>query len=166
MGLLDYFTKPIEISVLPMTMADTRDAADIHASAFNPAWTDGDLERLLTRDHSFGRVARPVGGKGIAGFMLYTLVAGEAEILTIATHTSWRRRGIGERLVKSALGHLSAERAEAMFLEVGDNNQNALGLYRKLGFREVGRRSNYYAAVKGEAPATGSSALVMRRDLR
>jgi [ribosomal protein S18]-alanine N-acetyltransferase len=172
MSLLDYFIKPAELSVLPMTISDVRDAADIHADAFKPAWTDGDIERLLARDHTYGRIARPVGGKTTAGFVLYTLVAGEGEILTIATHAAWRRRGIGEKLVKSALGHLSAERAEAMFLEVGDENAGALALYRKLGFREVGRRNNYYAPVKGAAPvkgtapSTGSAALVMRRDLR
>jgi [ribosomal protein S18]-alanine N-acetyltransferase len=176
MSLLDFFLKPAETTVLAMSVADTGEAAAIHASAFNPAWTDGDLERLLSRDHTHGLVACQVGGaragtatskgRGVAGFVLYTLAAGEGEILTVATAVQWQRRGVGEKLVKAALAHLAAERAEAMFLEVGDTNAAALGLYRKLGFREVGRRNNYYQPVKGPAPATGASALVLRRDLR
>jgi [ribosomal protein S18]-alanine N-acetyltransferase len=128
---------------------------------------------LLARDGTFGKAARPIGKKGIAGFILYTLVAGEGEILTVATAPQWRRHGIGEMLVKAALSHLNAERAEAMFLEVGDSNQAALSLYRKHGFTEVGKRQNYYAVAKGGNYAgenstvaqTGTTALVMRRDL-
>jgi [ribosomal protein S18]-alanine N-acetyltransferase len=166
MRVMDLFRKSPELSVLPLTLADTRHAAQIHAASFTPSWSDGEIEKLLSRDHTYGHVARAAGTKGIAGFVLYTLVAGEGEILTIATDPSWRKRGIGAKLVNAALAHLSAERAEAMFLEVGESNIGALALYRKLGFKEVARRSNYYAAVKGSAPATGSSALVMRRDLR
>ena len=38
----------------------------------------------------------------------------------------------------------------------------AIGLYRRLGFRDVGRREGYYSNKEGRK----SSALVMRRDLR
>jgi [ribosomal protein S18]-alanine N-acetyltransferase len=53
-------------------------------------------------------------------------------------------------------------------LEVGESNIAALSLYRKHGFAEVGKRQNYYNVVqnsKTTAPNTGSTALVMRRDL-
>ena len=58
--------------------------------------------------------------------------------------------------------HLYSERAEALFLEVDESNAAAIGLYRRLGFRDVGRREGYYSARDGRK----SSALVMRRDLR
>jgi [ribosomal protein S18]-alanine N-acetyltransferase len=162
MGLMDMFLRRTEFAVLPLQTADLHSAAAIHAEGFSPAWTDGDIERLLARDATFGLGARPVGKKGLGGFILYTLAAGEAEILTIATAQSWRRRGIGEMLIKAALSHLNAERAEAMFLEVGEANHAALALYRKLGFAQVGTRRDYY----GKGAAVGASALVMRRDLR
>jgi ribosomal-protein-alanine N-acetyltransferase len=44
-----------------------------------------------------------------------------------------------------------------MFLEVAVGNVAALGLYRKHGFSQVGRRPRYYA--------NGSDALVMRAEL-
>jgi ribosomal-protein-alanine N-acetyltransferase len=49
----------------------------------------------------------------------------------------------------------------AVFLEVGDDNVPALRLYRRAGFREVGRREGYYRDQAGKA----STALVLRRDL-
>ena len=173
MNLMKRFIAPPEFAVLPMQQSELRDVATIHASGFARGWSDGEIAQLLARDGTFGKVVRPVGKKGVAGFILYTLVAGEGEILTIATAREWRRYGIGEMLVKSALSHLSMERAEAMFLEVGDSNIAALALYRKHGFTEVGKRQNYYAVAKGDnsknshsnVSQTGATALVMRRDL-
>ena len=168
MNLLKHFIPAPEFAVLPLQTSELRDAAAIHASSFARGWTDGEFQQLLARDGTFGKAVRPVGKKGIAGFILYTLVAGEGEILTVATAIQWRRYGIGEMLVKAALSHLSAERAEAMFLEVGDSNNAALSLYRKHGFQEVGKRQNYYNIAKGgnsKDLQTGATALVMRRDL-
>ena len=168
MNLLKHFIPAPEFAVLQLETSQFRDAAAIHAASFARGWTDGEIQQLLARDVTFGKAARPVGKKNIAGFILYTLVAGEGEILTVATAPQWRRYGIGEMLVKAALSHLSAERAEAMFLEVGDSNQAALSLYRKHGFTEIGKRQNYYGAAKGANAKnlhTGATALVMRRDL-
>jgi [ribosomal protein S18]-alanine N-acetyltransferase len=163
MNLLKRFVAPHEFAVLPLQQSELREAAVIHALSFARGWTDGEFQQLLARDGTFAKAARPVGKKGIAGFILYTLVASEGEILTVATAPNWRRYGIGEMLVKAALTHLSTERAEAMFLEVGDGNNAALSLYRKHGFTEVGKRQNYYSPASGLQ--TGATALVMRRDL-
>ena len=47
-----------------------------------------------------------------------------------------------------------------MFLEVRPSNPGALELYRQIGFVEIGRRKNYYAAKDGR-----EDAIVMSRDL-
>jgi [ribosomal protein S18]-alanine N-acetyltransferase len=163
MNLMKHFIAPPEFAILPVEHSQLRDIAAIHKASFARGWSDGEFAQLLARDGTFCKVARPVGKKSVAGFILYTLIVGEGEILTVATAPNWRRYGIGEMLVKAALSHLSAERAAAMFLEVGENNGGALALYRKHGFKEVGKRQNYYAVAKG--PQTGATALVMRRDL-
>ncbi|HEY1152975.1 MAG TPA: ribosomal-protein-alanine N-acetyltransferase RimI, partial [Pseudolabrys sp.] len=48
----------------------------------------------------------------------------------------------------------------AVFLEVSENNAAARRLYARAGFREVGRRPNYYRDADGT-----THALVLRRDL-
>jgi ribosomal-protein-alanine N-acetyltransferase len=69
-----------------------------------------------------------------------------------------RRRGLGTALLAAAMAGARLRGAEAMFLEVAAaGNPAALGLYRGLGFVEVGRRRRYYP--------DGSDALVLRRDL-
>jgi ribosomal-protein-alanine N-acetyltransferase len=49
----------------------------------------------------------------------------------------------------------------SVFLEVDERNLPARRLYAGVGFREVGRRPNYYA----ESGEQAGAALVLRRDL-
>jgi ribosomal-protein-alanine N-acetyltransferase len=51
--------------------------------------------------------------------------------------------------------------ARAIFLEVDPDNAPAVALYRRFGFRDVGRREGYYRRSEGQSAA----AIVMRRDL-
>lgn len=64
-----------------------------------------------------------------------------AELLIIGVAKEARRRGIGAALmekVRSAAGGLP------VFLEVREGNAAARRLYETCGFREYGRRKNYY----------------------
>ena len=91
------------------------------------------------------------------GFILSRLAAGEAEILSVAIAPAWRGRGLARPLLDLHLRRLAGLGARAVFLEVDENNAPARALYRRAGFRDVGRRQGYYQS--------GASALVLRRDL-
>jgi len=84
----------------------------------------------------------------VCGFMVSREVAGEVEVLNLATAPDTRRQGIATQL----LGSLEAE---DVFLEVRESNLPARKLYEKLGFVVVGKRPEYY-----DDPV--ESALVMR----
>jgi ribosomal-protein-alanine N-acetyltransferase len=51
--------------------------------------------------------------------------------------------------------------AKRIFLEVAEDNEAALALYRKLGFQEVGRRKRYYARRDGEPADALTMALTL-----
>jgi ribosomal protein S18 acetylase RimI-like enzyme len=51
-----------------------------------------------------------------------------------------RRRGLGARLVKKAIAHCRRRRIEKIELQVYASNRAARALYRKLGFKQEGRR--------------------------
>jgi ribosomal-protein-alanine N-acetyltransferase len=154
-----------EFVVEPLTEADTAAIAILHREDFQRPWSDLEFESLLAQDSVFGYVVREVGSarRQPAGFILARLAAGEAEILTVAVARTSRRNGLGWQLMDAVLRELHAARAEALFLEVDETNAAALALYRRLRFREVGRRPAYYERNDGSG-RTG--ALVMRRDLR
>lgn len=148
----------------PLSVDDAAAISALHREDFVRPWTDGEFSTLLAQDAVFGFTAREVGqgAKPPVGFVLARLAAGEAEILTVAVARTHRRQGLGWQLMDAVLRNLHAERAEALFLEVDETNVAALALYRRLGFREVGKRPNYY-----RSPEHGpTGALVMRRDLR
>jgi ribosomal-protein-alanine N-acetyltransferase len=84
-------------------------------------------------------------------FILYRLAADEAEILTLATEPSARQKGLGTALVRAATTRLRAEGAKSLFLEVATDNHPAQALYRKLGFKQAGRRRSYYERQLGPA---------------
>ncbi len=151
-----------EVSVEPLTARDAVAIQRIHALSFHHGWSSDDFRGLIAQDTVFGFVARP-GGKPeeACGFVLARLVAGEAEILTIAVDADHRRLGVGRALMDAVLRHLHQERAETLFLEVDAANVAAQVLYRRLGFAKVGDRPAYY-----ETPAGRSAALILRRDLK
>ena len=131
--------------------ADLGALARLHAAAFDPAWSAGEIAALdavaLLEDD--------------AGLVLVRTVAGEAEILTIGVRPEARGAGVGRRLLEAALAAALAEGAGAVFLEVAEDNPAARRLYAGLGFEEVGRRRGYYP----RAGTRAVDALVLRRAL-
>ena len=70
--------------------------------------------------------------------------ADEGEILNLAVVPAGRRRGLGHALVHRILETLASRGARAIYLEVRESNAPARRLYAAHGFREVGRRKQYY----------------------
>lgn len=91
------------------------------------------------------------------GFLLGRVAAGEAELLTLAVAPEARRTGQGRALVERFLAQSLARGAECAFLEVASDNPPALALYRRTGWKAVGRRPAYYGP--------GVDAVVMRHGL-
>jgi len=153
-----------EHAIEPLAPGDAPAIARLHLEDFPRPWSSGEFAELMAQPTVFGFAAREVGNRRapMAGFVLARLAAGEGEILTLAVAQSVRRQGLGRYLMDAVLRRLHAYRAEALFLEVDETNAPAIGLYRRLGFRQVGHRPDYY-----KSPSAGrSGALVMRRDLR
>ena len=138
---------------------DSSTIAALHGASFHRGWSDGEFERLLFDRNAVGH--RATVGRSLVGFILSRIAGQEAEILSIAVASSRRGRGLAKQLLDLNLRRLAGLGVRAVFLEVGDDNEPALRLYRRAGFREVGRRQGYYRDQAGKA----STALVLRRDL-
>ena len=138
--------------------ASERDAAAIaviQAASFQRGWGEDEFRSLLL--HRNVVCHRALMGRTLIGFILSRLVAGEAEILSVAFAPGWRGRGLSRPLLDLHLRRLAGLGARTVFLEVGEKNAPAGRLYRRAGFYDVGRRQGYYEG--------GATALVLRRDL-
>jgi ribosomal-protein-alanine N-acetyltransferase len=145
-----------------LSEASPRDAwamATLHAVSFRHGWSDGEFERMLGERNIVAH--RAIAGRALHGFILSRLVAGEAEILSVAVAAARRGRGLARALLNLHLRRLAGLGARAVFLEVDEDNEPARRLYRRAGFREVGRRPGYYHQGRDH----GATALVLRRDL-
>ena len=123
--------------------------AALHHAAFatERPWSANEFAALLKTAHVSSTTC-------LHGFALVRAVAGEAELLTLAVHPGHRRMGKADWLMASWMATAPAETA---FLEVAADNLPALGLYRKHGFAESGRRKGYYRRADG----TSADAVLM-----
>ena len=78
------------------------------------------------------------------GYLLATMIDGEAEILSIGVTPDRQRQGGGKRLLQHFFDYGASQNMAKAVLEVAEDNVPALGLYRDFGFAEFGRRKDYY----------------------
>ena len=158
--MIDFFRRLFARREPVLAEASSRDAAAIavlHGASFHRGWSETEIERMLVDRHVLAH--RATSGRTLAGFILSRMVTDEAEILSVAVSTGWRGRGLARRLLDLHMRRLAGLGMRTIFLEVEEGNQPALRLYRRAGFRQVGRREGYYEESKGAA------ALILRRDL-
>ena len=85
------------------------------------------------------------------------LTAGELNITALAVDKSFRRNGLGSKLLSHLLDEAKKSGAKNAILEVKSTNQSAKYLYKSLNFEVVGNRKNYYR--------DGSDALLFKCNL-
>jgi ribosomal-protein-alanine N-acetyltransferase len=115
--------------------------------SFGEAWTGPQCAGLLPMPGVWMTLARD--GDAVVGFSLSRIVLIEAELLLLAVSKNGQRAGIGRRLLERFIGLAADRGAEKLYLEVRDGNE-AVRLYNALGFREIGRRRNYYTGKDGQ----------------
>ena len=83
-------------------------------------------------------------GPPVIGFFAGWTVEDELHVNNIAAHPQFRQRGIGARLMETAIEEGRRRGIAFVLLEVRASNEAAQSLYRKLGFNFVARRRDYY----------------------
>lgn len=133
--------------------------ATLTETASADPWSSETVARILALPRSFGLIAHEADQP--LGFLLAQSAAGESEIINLAVAPTARRRGVGGALVAGAISRARGMGAQTMFLEVADDNTAARSLYERLGFVQVGRRSDYYRRDSNSY----TDALILRREL-
>ena len=159
------FRRPRPSTIRPLRIDAAEACAAIHRSGFAHPWSARGIRDADRQPHDARqRSARP-GDRPVARFRACrrrsAWPSAEAEVLTIAVDPALRGRGVGADLLREHLARATLSGARAIFLEVDPDNVAAIALYRRFGFRDVGRREGYYRLKDGQS----ASALVMRKDL-
>lgn len=146
------------VAVRPATPRDVDRIAAIEATAFTQPWSRDSFAELLLTPYAKLLVAVH-DAVSVIGYAVLYLAADESELANLAVSTSHRGRGVGRRLLQSAMTEAMKRGAQSMYLEVRASNFAAQALYGSAGFTAVGRRLRYY-----QQPV--EDALVLRAVLR
>lgn len=80
----------------------------------------------------------------IVGYIIVRFDRWGAEIVSLAVDPEFRRQGIGDALVQSAIRRTHRHKARSVRLMVRVDNIPAIKFYRDHGFRSIGRIPDYY----------------------
>ncbi len=136
---------------------DLLDAVEIEKEAFSDPWTiDMFYSELLNPISLFWGV-KDISGR-LIGYICFWHVVDEAHVLNLAVHHSFRRKGIGSKILLTSIAYCKKEGIKTVLLEVRRSNKAAQELYEKYGFNVIVVRPRYY-----KNPV--EDALVMAREL-
>jgi ribosomal-protein-alanine N-acetyltransferase len=145
-----------------MRREDLPEVLAIESLSFSEPWTEEMfLHEISAQALAHVLVARADEGSGprIVGFLCGWIVAGELHINNIAVHPGYRRRGVASQLLEEMLRRAKVMGAKAGYLEVRASNEAANALYQRYGFRQIGRRRNYYDHPREDAIIMGKKRL-------
>ena len=147
----------MNLEIRQAKLYDVPAMARIERDSFEAPWSADEITKDVTAGGNV-YVAVALADEERAGYAEIRMIAGEGQIYNIAIAPEFRREGIGEALLRHLIDKADADGCKLVTLEVRSGNEAAMELYKKLGFREVGRRKGYYA--KG-----GEDAVLMDLDL-
>ena len=93
----------------------------------------------------------------VVGICVFQKIFCNAELTYLSIHPTYRRRGLGKKLLKETLKICESFAIEKIQLEVSDKNLDALNFYNAFGFETIGIRKKYYK--------DGSNALLQEKKL-
>lgn len=109
---------------------------------FSIPWTEGMFVKDFNNEHTCYFVA--LNGDEVIGYCGMWVLTDEGQITNIAVSSEYRNLGIATDLIEKLFEICIKRHLLSITLEVREGNIPAVNLYKKLGFKEVGLRKNYY----------------------
>ncbi len=132
----------MEYQLVPMDRSHLAAVAALERLCFTTPWNEAMLEEELYNDTASFIVAQRDDGE-VLGYAGLHVILDEGYIDNVAVRPEYRRQGVADRLL-DVFCRFGQARLAFLTLEVRPSNTAAVALYEKHGFREAGRRKNYY----------------------
>jgi len=116
---------------------------EIEEISFAAPWSEKDFLNELYNKSALTKVAAFEGN--IIGYICINFHLHESQILNLAVHPDFRRRGVATILMDEAIRELRKRRCVFMYLKVRVSNTGAQKFYELLGFKVESVRKKYYA---------------------
>ena len=130
---------------LPIEAAES--CAVVHALCDPRYWPSSEYEKLISHMEVVGCMSE--AGQ-LCGFIVFQGIVECIDVVYICVHPLFRRRKIGKSLMEYMFRvYPSAD----VFIEVRQDNAEALNFYASLDFKPVNKRINYYKDKAGSVDA-------------
>ena len=135
--------------IVKMNEGHVSQVAQLEKICFSDPWSENSVASELKNKLALWLVAEEEGR--VAGYIGSQTCGDESDVMNVAVHPDFRRKGIAEALVNVLVEELKAMGSHCLTLEVRASNDPAIALYEKLDFHEIGRRKNYYRNPREDA---------------
>ena len=140
-----------QVKIVPMAAEHLDRLEQLERMCFSRPWSKKMLaEELDNQCAAFLVAVEPEMEKAV-GYAGLLVVADEGYITNVAVDPSCRRQGVAAQLLQVFDNFAKGNHLAFLTLEVRPSNAAAIALYEGFGFREVGRRRNYYDLPKEDA---------------
>lgn len=139
-----------DIKLVPLSAERLPEVMAIEAEAFGAdAWSQESFRQGM--EQQVGKYIAAVQEEKLLGYMGFSHIFEDIELLTVAVAKAARRNGVGRQMMAYLLDYAKRHHAERILLEVRASNGAAMGLYESFGFEKIGIRRGYYQKPKEDA---------------
>lgn len=142
----------MNISIRTMRQDDVDNVFELECHIFKDSWSYQQIA-LETDGAKYKKPFLLEIDKRLAGYAFIWTIADEIHINNFAIHPSFRRKGLGLKLISFIFDEF--QEYNKFYLEVRKSNKAAINLYMKKGFEVFFLRNRYYS--------DGEDALVMQK---
>lgn len=132
-----------------MGASELEELIELESLCFDYHWTPEQF--LMGLERGIYEILGVRSGEQLAGYIAFSLIGEEMEILNLAVHPDFRGRGLGTALLERAFVICIKKGIKTSFLDVKVSNAPAIGLYKKFGYVRIGVRKKYYPDTKEDA---------------
>ncbi len=138
----------VETVVTKADQGDIKAIVSLEKECFSTPWSEKVLKEALENGTRLFTAKR---GKSTVGYIGINTILDEGYITNIAVTESERQKGVGTALLNRVFAHARDNKLAFVSLEVRPSNKNAISLYTALGFKEEGKRKDFYENPKEDA---------------
>ena len=148
----------MQLKIREMNKKDVPYVCDIQLEAFGMRTPD-DFDHCIDSDlYWYGVVEM---SNLIIGYFGTMIIDYECELLTLAIDSLYRNMGIGKYVLAGIIAYAKKRGCKTIYLEVNENNDSAVTLYKNIGFTQRYIRRGYY----DDNSKSGGNALVMQLEI-
>ena len=143
------------VSIGEITKNDVPCVAQIEKECFSVPFSEDDISSYIESPIWHFLVARD--GDCVLGYISFTVILDECQIVNVAVTNSARGRGIGSQIITHFLSCIKEKGVGSVYLEVRESNTPAIGLYKKFGFFPI-----FYKAEQVAQPLSWNNDFYLR----